>query len=387
MLDSKVNRYPVMPLRDLVVFPGMVAPLVVGRRKSVRALEYAMKERSLILLVSQIDASVERPEPEHLYTCGVLASVMQLLRLPDGTIKALIEGKRRVVAGTYFEGADFLNADVTEAEDRETDSLELPTYHRELQRVFDQYANINKNIPVEILKSVAALNNPARRVDLICSHIRLKSDEKQAVLEITVLPDRLRRVLEILYREIELHEMEKAIDVKVKKKMAEAQRKYFLGEKVKEIQSEMGRGQEGDDLAELEESLAAKNLPEPVKEKVDKELKKLRQMPPMSAETTVVRNYLDTVIALPWNKKTSADIDIDNAEDILDQDHYGLKKPKERILGYLAVQTQVKKIRGPIICLVGPPGVGKTSICKSIARAMGRRFIRLSLVTPYKKLK
>ncbi|XOF33580.1 MAG: endopeptidase La [Candidatus Electrothrix sp. YB6] len=380
MFDADVKRYPIMPLRDVVIFPGMVAPLVVGRKKSARALEYAMKERTLIFLVSQKDASVEEPETEHLYRYGVLASVMQLLRLPDGTIKALIEGKRRAVVQTYIEGTEFFTADVAEAPDRETGDAELPVYSRELQHIFEQYAGINKkNIPVEVLKSVTALQNPALRVDLICAHLRLKNEEKQTVLEILSLPERIRRVLEILYRELELHELEKTIEVKVKKKMNEHQRNYYLGEKVKEIQGEMGQGQAGDDLDELQEALENKDLPESVREKAFRELNKLRAMPPMSAETTVVRNYLDTIISLPWQEKTESAIDIDEAETILDQDHYGLKKPKERILEYLAVQTQVEKIRGPILCLVGPPGVGKTSVCKSIARAMNRKFARLSL--------
>ena len=287
-----------MPLRDVVVFPGMVAPLVVGRRKSARALEYAMKERSLIFLVTQKDAGVEDPEAEHLYDCGVLASVMQLLRLPDGTIKALIEGKRKAIAKNYSEGQEFFHADVRIAQDRHTDNVELPIYSRELKQVFERYARIEKNIPVEVLKSMTALENPGLRVDLICSHLRLGTEEKQEILEILHLPDRIRRVLELLYRELELHELEKNIDIRVKKKMNENQRQYYLNEKVKEIQSEMG--QAGDDLDELEEALKEKELPDSVREKTDMELGKLRAMPPMSAETTVVRNYLETIISLPW---------------------------------------------------------------------------------------
>ncbi|WPD22208.1 MAG: endopeptidase La [Candidatus Electrothrix scaldis] len=366
-----------MPLRDVVIFPGMVAPLVVGRKKSARALEHAMKERSLILLVTQKDASIEEPEPEHLYNCGVLASVMQLLRLPDGTIKALIEGKRKALVEKYSQDEEFFYADLREAGELHTDSVELPVYSRELKQVFERYAKIEKNIPAEVLKSVTALENPSLRVDLICSHLRLGTEEKQEILEILDLPNRIRRVLEILYRELELHELEKDLDIRVKKKMNESQRQYYLNEKVKEIQSEMGQG--GDDLDELQEALKQKELPDPVREKAERELSKLRSMPPMSAETTVVRNYLETIIDLPWLEKDDASIDIEEAEDILNQDHYGLKKPKERILEYLAVQSQVQKLKGPILCLVGPPGVGKTSVCKSIARAMNRQFVRLSL--------
>jgi ATP-dependent Lon protease len=378
MSELKSAPYPVMPLRDIVLFPGMVAPLVVGRKNSIRALEYAMQERSLICLVAQKDAGVDEPLPNDLYSYGVLASVVQLLRLPDGTMKALVEGKRRVRILTYFEFADFLQADLQECPDTETHRDDLLGYSRELQRVFDQYAAIHKKrFPLEIVKSVAALDNPARLVDLISAHIQLPSDEKQQLLEIISLPQRLQRVLEILYREMDMYELEKGIEVKVRKKMSEAQRNYYLGEKVKEIQSEMGQG--SDDLKDLEEALNAKDLPETVRDKAKRELNKLRAMPPMSAETTVVRNYLDTLVTLPWSEKTVDDLDIEAAEGILDQDHYGLKKPKERIVEYLAVQAQTKKLKGPILCLVGPPGVGKTSICKSIARAMSRKFVRLSL--------
>ena len=379
MSELTSSRYPVMPLRDIVIFPGMVAPLVVGRKKSIRALEHAMEERSLIFLVTQKDAGVDEPRARHLYTLGTLAAVMQLLRLPDGTIKALVEGKRRARVDTFIEDEDFFKVDVTETPDTETEGAELQAYIRELRHTFDQYTKANKKIPAEVLKSVTSLEDPSRLVDLICSHVPLKTEEKQKILEITVLPERISKVLEVLYREMELAELEKAIHVKVKKRMADTQRNYYLSEKIRVIQNEMGQGEGGDDLGEIEDAIQKKKLPKLVKDKVVKELKKLRQMPPMSAETTVVRNYIDTILTLPWKKKTLSKIDIDKAEVILDEDHYGLKKPKERILEYLAVQTQVMKIRGPILCLVGPPGVGKTSVCKSIARAMNRKFIRLSL--------
>ena len=368
-----------MPLRDIVIFPGMVAPLVVGRKNSIRALEHAMKERSLIFLVTQKDAGVDEPGSRHLYTHGTLASVMQLLRLPDGTIKALVEGKHRARVSSFIEDEIFFSAEVTETPDTESEGPELQAYARELRQTFDLYSKANKKIPVEVLKAVTSIEDPSRLVDLICSHIPLKTEEKQELLEIIALPERIRRVLEVMYREMELAELEKDIHAKVKKKMAETQRNYYLGEKIRVIKDEIGQGEGGDDLAEIEEAINKKKLPKAVKDKVVKELKKLRQMPPMSAETSVVRNYIDTIVTLPWKKKTRAKIDIDKAEVILDEDHYGLKKPKERILEYLAVQTQVKRIKGPIICLVGPPGVGKTSVCKSIARAMNRKFIRLSL--------
>jgi ATP-dependent Lon protease len=338
-----------------------------------------MEKRSLIFLVTQKDAGVDEPKAEHLYTRGTLAAVMQLLRLPDGTIKALVEGKRRARVSSFMEDEVFFSAEVVETPDTEDEGQELQAYARELRQTFDSYCKSNKKIPAEVIKSVTSIGNPSRLVDLICSHIPLKTEEKQELLEILVLPDRIRRVLEIMYREMELSELEKKIHARVKKKMAETQRNYYLGEKIRVIQDEMGKGEGGDDLAEIENTIKKKKMPALVRDKVAKELKKLRQMPPMSAESTVVRNYIDTIITLPWKKKTRSKIDINRAEVILDEDHYGLKKPKERILEYLAVQTQVKKIKGPIICLVGPPGVGKTSVCKSIARAMNRKFIRLSL--------
>ncbi len=379
MSDFTPDVYPLMPLRDIVLFPGMVAPLVVGRKKSIHALERAMENHSLVFLVTQKDSKVDDPAPEHLYGVGTLASVMQLLRLPDGTIKALVEGKRRATTTAVLEGADFFSVRVEELADADGESHELQAYVRELKRAFDQYAQMNKKLPKEVLKSVTAIEDPSRLVDLICSHLQLKTSEKQEILELTSVIGRITRVLEVIFREIELSELEKNIHAKVKKKMAVTQRNYYLGEKIRTIQDEMGQGEGGDDLAELEQSIEKKNLPELVREKAVKELKKLRLMPPMSAETTVVRNYIDSILTLPWSKKSRSKIDLNKAGLVLDQDHYGLEKPKERILEYLAVQTQVKKIRGPIICLVGPPGVGKTSVCKSIARAMGRKFIRLSL--------
>ncbi len=379
MIEYASNPYPVMPLRDIVIFPGMVAPLVVGRKKSILALERAMGERTPIFLVTQMDSKVDNPGPEHLYSFGTLSYVMQLLRLPDGTIKALVEGRQRAVANNIFVSESFFAAEVTTVHDSETEREDIPAYTQELRRTFEQFSGIGKKIPAEVLKSAAATKNPSRLVDLICSHIRLRTKEKQEILEILVLPDRICKVLEVMYREMELFEMEKKIHTKVKKKMADTQRNYYLGEKVKVIQDEMDRNDGGGELGELEKALDKKSLPKAVKEKMTTELGKLRRMPPMSAETTVIRNYIDAIIALPWKKKTRAKINIEKAEQILDEDHYGLKKPKERILEYLAVQAQVKKIKGPVLCLVGPPGVGKTSVCKSIARAMNRKFIRQSL--------
>ena len=383
MTALTAETYPLMPLRDIVLFPGMVAPLVVGRKKSIAALEAAMAERSPVFLVTQKDARIDDPDHRHLYTLGTLASVMQLLRLPDGTIKALVEGKSRTLVVGGFEGGEgeeaFYSVRLVEAPDTDVDRADVPAYVRELGKTFEQFAVSNKKLPREVLKSITSLEDPSRMVDLIASHIPLRTEEKQEILEIVSLPQRIAKVLEILYREMELAEMERDIHARVKKKMGSTQRNYYLSEKMRAIQEEMGQGEGGDDLGELQQVIDRKNLPKAARDKVTKEFKKLRQMPAMSAETTVVRNYIDAILSLPWRKKSRSRIDIDRAETVLNEDHYGLEKPKERILEYLAVQAQVKKIKGPILCLVGPPGVGKTSVCRSIARAMGRQFIRLSL--------
>ena len=383
MTALTAETYPLMPLRDIVLFPGMVAPLVVGRKKSIAALEAAMADRSPVFLVTQKDARVDDPDHRHLYTLGTLASVMQLLRLPDGTIKALVEGKCRALVVGGFEGGEtedaFYSVRLVEAPDADVDRADVAAYVRELAKTFEQFAVSNKKLPREVLKSITSLEDPSRMVDLIASHIPLPTEEKQKILEIVSLPQRIAKVLEILYRERELAEMERDIHARVKKKMGSTQRNYYLAEKMRAIQEEMGQGEGGDDLGELQQAIDRKNLPKAARDKVIKEFKKLRQMPAMSAETTVVRNYIDAILSLPWRKKSRARIDIERAETVLNEDHYGLEKPKERILEYLAVQAQVKKIRGPILCLVGPPGVGKTSVCRSIARAMGRQFIRLSL--------
>ena len=372
--------YPLMPLRDIVLFPHMVAPLVVGRKKSIQALEDAMEKKTDILLVTQKKSTVDDPANDDLYTIGTLATVMQLLRLPDGTIKALVEGKTRAKIISYVPNDNFLQAEVEERVDNTEATNELTAFERELRKYFEQYAIGNKKIAKEILSSLKVIDNPLKLLNVICAHIPLKSDEKQLILELEPLSERMAKVLEILDREIELAELEKKINAKVKMRMGKTQRDYYLGEKVREIQTEIGQNEDGlDEMGELEESIKNKKMPALAKDKAMKEFKKLRSMPPMSAETTVVRNYIDCIVTLPWNKKDKSKIDITKAEKILDEDHYGLAKPKERILEYLAVQSQVKKIKGPILCLVGPPGVGKTSICKSIARAMGRKFARLSL--------
>ena len=372
--------YPLMPLRDLVIFPHMVAPLVVGRRKSILALEDAMEKKTDILLVTQKKSSVDDPDIGDLYEYGTLAAVMQLLRLPDGTIKALVEGKARARIVSHVPHEQFLQAEVEERVDAAENGAAIEAYERELRKAFEEYAANNKKIGREVLNSVKTIENPFKLLNIICAHLPLKSEEKQEILESEPLSVRMEKVLLILNREMELAEIEKNINAKVKMRMGKTQRDYYLGEKVRELQSEIGQNADGlDELGELEQTLKDKEMPEAAREKALKEFKKLRSMPPMSAETTVVRNYIDCIVSLPWDKKSKSKIDINKAEKILDEDHFGLAKPKERILEYLAVQSQVKKIKGPILCLVGPPGVGKTSICQSIARAMNRKFARLSL--------
>ncbi len=378
--EENTRLYPLMPLRDIVVFPHMVAPLVVGRKKSIQALEDAMQKKTEIFLVAQKDSAVDEPDEDGIYTTGTLANVMQLLRLPDGTIKALVEGKRRGELISFVPNDNFFQVEVLHFPEESELTREVLAYERELRRYFSEFAQINKKIAKEVIKSLESIELPGKLVDVICSHLPIKTEEKQSILECKTLLERIEKVLSIIQREMELAELEKTIDAKVKARMGKTQRNYYLGEKVREIQTEMGQGDDGlGEIQELEDTLNKMKMPVVARDKALKELKKLRVMPPMSAETTVVRNYVDCIINLPWKKKGKSNLDINKAEIILDEDHYGLAKPKERILEYLAVQTQVKKIKGPILCLVGPPGVGKTSICKSIARAMNRKFVRLSL--------
>ena len=378
--ENNTKLYPLMPLRDIVVFPHMVAPLVVGRRKSIQALEDAMQNRTEIFLVTQKDSTIDEPEEDGIYSIGTLAVVMQLLRLPDGTIKALVEGKGRGEIVSFVPNENFFQVEVAEYQEDEKISPEILAYERELRKYFSEFAMVNKKIAKEVIKSLESIEQPAKLVDVVCAHLPLRTEEKQEILECRTIAERIEKILEIIHREIELAELEKSIDAKVKSRMGKTQRNYYLGEKVREIQTEMGQGDDGlGDIQELEDTLHKMKMPAVARDKALKELKKLKAMPPMSAETTVVRNYIDCIISLPWKKKSKGNLDINTAEVILDEDHYGLSKPKERILEYLAVQTQVKKIKGPILCLVGPPGVGKTSICKSIARAMNRKFVRLSL--------
>jgi ATP-dependent Lon protease len=382
MNESEIENkiYPLMPLRDIVVFPHMVAPLVVGRQKSIKALENAMSRKTEIFLVTQKDANDDEPEPEKLHVVGTIAVVMQLLRLPDGTIKALVEGKRRGRIITFQPQTDFMAAEIEEGHELNDDGPEVIAYMREIRAAFEEYIKKNKKIPNEVLKSLGAITDPSRFVDVTVSHLPLQTKEKQAILEVFSVHDRLESALEFIQREIEIAKLEHTIRSRVKNKMEKTQKDYYLNEQMRVIQQEMGGNEEDSSgLAELEKAIKKKKLPKHVSAKVKGEFKKLKFMQPMSAEATVVRNYIDTILSLPWYEKTKSKIDIIEAEAILEEDHYGLIKPKERIIEHLAVQAQVKKIKGPILCLVGPPGVGKTSLCKSIARAMDRKYIRLSL--------
>ena len=374
------NQYPLLPLRDIVVFPHMVAPLVVGRQKSILALENAMANKTAIFLATQKDAGTDEPQPEGVHRVGTVATVMQLLRLPDGTIKALVDGKKRGRIVNYVPNEEFFMVEVETVFDEKLSDIEATAFTRQILIALTEYARTNNKVPKEVLKTLATITDPSRFVDVTVSHLPLKTEEKQKILETFSLAKRLELTLECIQREVEIAELERTIRSRVKTKMEKTQKDYYLAEQMRAIQKEMGEsGMGGDDLAELEEAINKKELPAAAQEKATKEFKKLKMMQPMSAEATVVRNYIDTILNLPWTEKTPVKMDIGAAETVLDEDHFGLRKPKERILEYLAVQAQVKKIKGPILCLVGPPGVGKTSLSKSIARSMGREFIRLSL--------
>ena len=379
--EQTTSQYPMMPLRDIVLFPHMVAPLVVGREKSIRALEGAMEEGAGIFLATQKDAGVDDPAEDGVYLVGTVATVLQLLPLPDGTIKALVEGKRRASIKSFLASEDFFRVEVAEMAVDDEVSSEAIAYLREVKEVFSEFEQQNKKVPREVVKSLLSIDDPAKFVDVLASHLPVRTEEKQQLLSTYPLFERMDLALTILHREKEITVIEDRIRRRVKKKMDKAQKDYYLTEQVRAIQKEIGGGQDdaASDMAELEEQVRARKLPKVVAAKVAKELKKLKMMSPMSAEATVVRNYIDMIISLPWSDKSKGKIDISEAEAVLDADHFGLQKPKERILEYLAVQAQVKKIKGPILCLVGPPGVGKTSLCKSVARAMGRKFVRLSL--------
>ncbi|UFN50060.1 endopeptidase La [Roseomonas sp. OT10] len=374
---------PVLPLRDIVVFPHMIVPLFVGREKSVRALEAVMREDKQILLLAQRNASQDDPEEKDLYEVGTVSTVLQLLKLPDGTVKVLVEGGRRAqVAGwketkTHFEA---YAAPIDEAEAPAKDPKELEALARSVVTQFEQYIKLNKKIAPEVLVSINQIEDTAKLADTVASHLNLKISEKQELLETTAVPARLERVFAHMESEIGVLQVEKRIRNRVKRQMEKTQREYYLNEQLKAIQKELGEGEEGkDETAELEAKIKATKFTAEARDKAMAELKKLKTMSPMSAEATVVRNYLDWMLSIPWKKKSKVKNDLNAAEQVLDADHYGLEKVKERILEYLAVQSRSQKIKGPILCLVGPPGVGKTSLGKSIAKATNRNFVRMSL--------
>ncbi|MFZ2301157.1 MAG: endopeptidase La [Gallionella sp.] len=373
------DLHPLLPLRDVVVFPHMVIPLFVGRAKSIKALESAMEAGKGIVLVAQKSAAKDEPGKEDLYAIGSMANILQMLKLPDGTVKVLVEGTQRVNVLRVFDAGSHFDAEVeiVPAEDG-TDS-EAEAMRRALIAQFDQYVKLNKKIPPEILTSLAGIDDAGRLVDTIAAHLPLKLEQKQEVLEVFGVRKRLEHLLGLLEAEIDILQVEKRIRGRVKRQMEKSQREYYLNEQVKAIQKELGEGEEGTDFDELNKKIKDAHMPKEARTKAESELKKLRLMSPMSAEATVVRNYIDVLIGLPWKKKTKISGDLKKAEVVLEEDHYGLDKVKERILEYLAVQQRVNKLKGPILCLVGPPGVGKTSLGQSIARATNRKFVRMSL--------
>ncbi|MEO1577594.1 MAG: endopeptidase La [Pseudomonadota bacterium] len=380
MPEQLSQAYPVLPLRDIVVFPHMIVPLFVGREKSVRALEEVMQDDKQILLSSQIDPGVDDPTADGIYQAGVLANVLQLLKLPDGTVKVLVEGRSRVrITGylpndVYFEA----NAEVLDEEEGDADTVEALV--RSVGEEFQRYAKVKKNIPEEALAAVAESREPAKLADLVAGHLGVEVDQKQLLLETLSVSERLEKVFGLMQGEMSVLQVEKKIKTRVKSQMERTQREYYLNEQMKAIQKELGDGEDGsNEVAELEARVAETKLSKEAREKAEAEIKKLKNMSPMSAEATVVRNYLDWMLAIPWGVKSRVKKDLGRAEKILDDDHYGLEKVKERIVEYLAVQQRSKKLKGPILCLVGPPGVGKTSLGKSVAKATGREFIRISL--------
>ncbi|PWJ12120.1 endopeptidase La [Jannaschia seohaensis] len=374
------STHPVLPLRDIVVFPHMIVPLFVGRDKSVRALEEVMQDDKQILLASQIDPAVDEPDADGIYRVGVLANVLQLLKLPDGTVKVLVEGRARVKVTEFVENERFFEAHAEPLEETRGDEETIEALIRSVAEEFQRYAKVKKNIPEEAMGAVAEAQDPAKLVDLVSGHLGVEVGEKQALLEMLVVSERLEKVFGMMQGEMSVLQVEKRIKSRVKSQMERTQREYYLNEQMKAIQKELGDGEDGsNELAELEKRISETKLSKEAREKAEGELKKLKNMSPMSAEATVVRNYLDWMLSIPWGTKSRVKKDIVKAQEVLDKDHYGLEKVKERIVEYLAVQARSAKLKGPILCLVGPPGVGKTSLGKSVAKATGREFIRISL--------
>jgi ATP-dependent Lon protease len=378
MTETKI--LPLLPLRDIVVFPNMIVPLFVGREKSVRALEEVMRADKQILLATQKSAADDEPDPSGIYESGVIASVLQLLKLPDGTVKVLVEGGRRVTVKRFLDNEAYFEAEAQLVEEIAGDPAESEALMRAASEKFQDYVKLNKKVPPEALTAVEEIIEPAKMADTISAHLAVRIAEKQELLSNPNVAERLEKVFGLMEGEISVLQVEKKIRNRVKRQMEKTQREYYLNEQMKAIQRELGEGEDGkEELTELEERIEKTKFSKEARAKVEQEMKKLRQMSPMSAEATVVRNYLDWLLSIPWNKRKRTKIDLTKAETILDRDHYGLEKVKERIVEHLAVQARAKKLKGPILCLVGPPGVGKTSLGRSIAEATGREFVRMSL--------
>ncbi len=376
---GETRAYPVLPLRDIVVFPHMIVPLFVGREKSIKALEEVMRSDTFILLATQKNASDDDPATDAIFEVGTLASVLQLLKLPDGTVKVLVEGVERAKVLKYTDRSDYYEADASVIVDDVGERVEAEAMARSVVTEFENYVKLNKKVSPEVVGVIQQIEDYAKLADTVASHLAVKIPDKQNILETPVVTARLEKVLGLMESEISVLQVEKRIRTRVKRQMEKTQREYYLNEQMKAIQKELGDEEGRDELQELEDKIKKTKLSKEAREKATHELKKLRQMSPMSAEATVVRNYLDWLLSIPWNKKSKVKKDLNLAEQILDADHYGLEKVKERIVEYLAVQQRANKLTGPILCLVGPPGVGKTSLGKSIARATGREFVRVSL--------
>lgn len=378
--EDSPTVYPVLPLRDIVVFPHMIVPLFVGREKSIRALEEVMNTDKHILLATQMDAADDDPNPDQIYEVGTLATVLQLLKLPDNTVKVLVEGGARAKIEGYTDREDYYEASAVAMPERDSEDVEVEALARSVIAEFENYVKLNKKVSPEVLGAVNQIEDYSKLADTIASHLAIKIPEKQEILSVVSVSERLERVLGLMESEISVLQVEKRIRSRVKRQMEKTQREYYLNEQMKAIQKELGDSEDGrDEVAELEEKIKKTKLSKEARERATAEIKKLKQMSPMSAEATVVRNYLDWLVGIPWGKKSKVKHDLGLAEKVLDTDHYGLEKVKERIVEYLAVQKRANKLKGPILCLVGPPGVGKTSLGKSIAKATGREFVRISL--------
>src|SRR5919106_1361708 len=377
--SGEILQYPLLPLRDVVVFPHMVIPLFVGRPKSIKAMETAMEAGKSILLVAQRSAAKDDPGPEDMYAIGCVSNILQMLKLPDGTVKVLVEGGTRAQIREVVDVRTHWVAEAAPVPVETAPPAEVEAMRRALLSAFDQYVKLNKKIPPEILTSLSGIDEAGRLADTVAAHLPLKLEQKQQVLEMFEVKQRLEHLLSQLETEIDILQVEKRIRGRVKRQMEKSQREYYLNEQVKAIQKELGEGEEGADLEEMEKRIRRAHMPKDARKKAEAELKKLKLMSPMSAEATVVRNYIETIVNLPWKKKSKISRDINAAQEILDKDHYGLEKVKERIVEYLAVQTRVDKMKAPILCLVGAPGVGKTSLGQSIAKATNRKFVRMSL--------